>query len=66
MADTFEEVAALKGERVTFQAEDGKPVTGVILEVDATARTVTLADKRVVKFHAVAKIEKPVTATFTK
>lgn len=66
MADTFEEVAALKGERVTFQAEDGKPVTGTIAEVDAAARTVTLADKRVVKFPAAEKIEKPAVAVFTK
>jgi ribosome maturation factor RimP len=52
MADTFEEVAKFKGTRtvITFSPEDGKPVSGEIVEADKATHTVTLADKRVVTF----------------
>lgn len=54
--DTFEDLKDTeKGALVTFQVEDGKPVSGIFVSADEAAQTVTLLPNRVVSFKA----EKP-------
>jgi hypothetical protein len=59
MADTFEDLKGTeKGALVTFQVEDGKPISGIFVEADEVARTVTLLPKRVISFLASHLIER--------
>lgn len=59
MADTFEDLKDTeKGALITFQMEDGKPISGIFVEADEAARTVTLLPNRVIKFLASHLIER--------
>ena len=56
--DRFEDLKEIKpGTIVTFQVEDGHPISGVFGSADESARTVTLQPgNRVIKFPAAAPL----------